>query len=108
KPAALGTFEQTRPMVAAMALGVARASFEYACSWAREREAFGGPIIDNQGVSFPPAAPAADIDAARLLTWRASWMAANGVPFQAGEGSISKLKASEGAGRGGGQGGAHC
>ena len=95
KPAALGTFEQTRPMVAAMALGVARASFEYACSYAREREAFGGPIIGNQGVSFPLADLAADIDAARLLTWRASWMAANGVPFQAGEGSMSKLKASE-------------
>ena len=95
KPAALGTFEQTRPMVAAMALGVARASFEYACSYAREREAFGGPVIDNQGVSFPLADLAADIDAARLLTWRASWMAANGVPFQAGEGSMSKLKASE-------------
>src|SRR3954468_20737256 len=95
RSAALGTFEQTRPMVAAMALGVARASFEYACDYARRREAFGGPIIGNQGVSFPLADLAADIDAARLLTWRASWMAANGVPFQVGEGSMSKLKASE-------------
>ena len=82
-------------MVAAMALGVARAAFEYACDYARGREAFGGPIIENQGVSFPLADLAADIDAARLLTWRASWMAANGVPFQLGEGSMSKLKASE-------------
>jgi acyl-CoA dehydrogenase len=95
KAAALGTFEQTRPMVAAMALGVARASFEYACDYARRREAFGGPVIENQGVSFPLADLAADIDAARLLTWRASWMAANGVPFQLAEGSMSKLKASE-------------
>jgi acyl-CoA dehydrogenase len=95
RSAALGTFEQTRPMVAAMALGVARASFEYACDYASRREAFGGPIIENQGVSFPLADLAADIDAARLLCWRASWMAANGVPFHLGEGSMSKLKASE-------------
>jgi acyl-CoA dehydrogenase len=95
RSAALGTFEQTRPMVAAMALGVARASFEYACDYASRREAFGGPIIANQGVSFPLADLAADIDAARLLCWRASWMAANGVPFHLGEGSMSKLKASE-------------
>jgi acyl-CoA dehydrogenase len=93
--AALGTFEQTRPMVAAMALGVARAAFEYACDYASRREAFGGPIIENQGVAFPLADIAADIDAARLLCWRASWMAANGVPFQLAEGSMSKLKASE-------------
>lgn len=95
RSAALGTFEQTRPMVAAMALGVARASFEYACDYASRREAFGGPILDNQGVSFPLADLAADIDAARLLCWRASWMAANGVPFELAEGSMSKLRASE-------------
>ena len=95
RSAALGTFEQTRPMVAAMALGVARAAFEYACEYASEREAFGGPIIENQGVAFPLADLATDIDAARLLCWRASWMAASGVPFHQGEGSMSKLKASE-------------
>ncbi|WP_433798777.1 acyl-CoA dehydrogenase family protein [Actinomycetospora sp. CA-084318] len=95
RSAALGAFEQTRPMVAAMALGVARASFEYACDYASRREAFGAPIIENQGVAFPLADLAADIDAARLLAWRASWMAANGIPFHCGEGSMSKLKASE-------------
>ena len=58
-------------------------------------EAFGGPIIDNQGIAFPLADLATQIDAARLLTWRASWMAANGVPFERGEGSMSKLAASE-------------
>ena len=93
--ATLGAFEQTRPMVAAQALGIARAALEYATGYATEREAFGGPIIDKQGVSFPLADLAADLDAARLLTWRASWMAANRVPFQHGEGSMSKLKASE-------------
>jgi acyl-CoA dehydrogenase len=93
--ATLGAFEQTRPMVAAQALGIARAALEYATGYATEREAFGGPIIDKQGVSFPLADLAADLDAARLLTWRAAWMAANRVPFQNAEGSMSKLKASE-------------
>jgi acyl-CoA dehydrogenase len=91
----LGTFEQTRPMVAAQALGIARAALEFARDYAVEREAFGGPIIEKQGVSFPLADLAADVDAARLLTWRAAWMAAQGVPFHHGEGSMSKLRASE-------------
>ena len=92
---ALGAFEQTRPMVAAQALGIARAALEYATQYATEREAFGAPIIDNQGISFPLADIAARLDAARLLTWRASWMAAQKVPFQHAEGSMSKLMASE-------------
>jgi len=95
KSAALGAFEQTRPMVAAQALGIARAALEYACEYAHEREAFGAPIVENQGVSFPLAELAAELDSARLLTWRASWMAANKVPYRFGEGSMSKLKASE-------------
>jgi len=93
--ATLGTFEETRPMVAAQAIGIGRAALEYATAYATEREAFAGPIIDNQGIAFPLADLATQIDAARLLTWRASWMAANGVPFERGEGSMSKLAASE-------------
>jgi acyl-CoA dehydrogenase len=93
--ATMGAFEQTRPMVAAQALGIARAALEFACDWAGRREAFGGPIIDKQGISFPLADLAADLDAARLLTWRASWMAAQGVRYRHAEGSMSKLKASE-------------
>jgi acyl-CoA dehydrogenase len=93
--ATLGAFEQTRPMVAAQALGIGRAALEFACDWASRREAFGGPILDKQGISFPLADLAADLDAARLLTWRASWMAAQNVPYHHAEGSMSKLKASE-------------
>ena len=93
--ATLGAFEQTRPMVAAQALGIGRAALEFACDWAAKREAFGGPILDKQGVSFPLADLAADLDAARLLTWRASWMAAQNAPYHHAEGSMSKLKASE-------------
>ena len=97
RSATLGAFEQTRPMVAAQALGIARAAFEFACEYAGLREAFGAPIIENQGVAFPLADVAAEIDAARLLTWRAAWMAAQGVPFHLAEGSMSKLAASEAA-----------
>jgi alkylation response protein AidB-like acyl-CoA dehydrogenase len=93
--AALGAFERTRPMVAAQAIGIARAALEFARDYAVSREAFGQPIIENQGVSFPLADLAAEIDASRLLTWRAAWMAAQRKPFDNAEGSMSKLKASE-------------
>lgn len=95
--ATMGAFEQTRPMVAAQALGIARAAHEFACDWAAQREAFGAPILEKQGISFPLADLAADLDAARLLTWRASWMAAQRVPYHHAEGSMSKLKAAEAA-----------
>jgi acyl-CoA dehydrogenase len=93
--AALGAFERTRPMVAAQAIGIARAALEFARDYATGREAFGQAIIENQGVAFPLADLSADIDAARLLTWRAAWMAAQRKPFENAEGSMSKLKASE-------------
>jgi acyl-CoA dehydrogenase len=93
--AALGAFERTRPMVAAQAIGIARAALEFARDYAVQREAFGQPIIENQGVAFPLADLAADIDGARLLTWRAAWMAAQRRPFENAEGSMSKLTASE-------------
>jgi acyl-CoA dehydrogenase len=91
----LGAFEQTRPLVAAQAIGVARAAYEYARDYATEREVFGSPIIEYQGTAFPLADVAAAIDSARLLTWRAAWMAANNVEFAQAEGSMSKLVASE-------------
>src|ERR1700733_14545936 len=87
--AALGAFERTRPMVAAQAIGIARAALEFARDYAVGREAFGQPIIENQGIAFPLADLATDIDAARLLTWRAAWMAAQRRPFENAEGSMS-------------------
>jgi len=93
--AAMQTFEATRPMVGAQALGIARAAYEYALEYAKEREQFGKKIIENQAIAFTLANMKLEIDAARLLVWRAAWMARNGVPFQNAEGSMSKLKASE-------------
>jgi alkylation response protein AidB-like acyl-CoA dehydrogenase len=93
--AAMKTFEQSRPTVAAMAVGVARAALEFASEYATQRVQFGRPIGQNQGVAFMLADMQASVDAARLLTWRAAWMARNGKPFHHAEGSISKLVAGE-------------
>ncbi len=68
---AMDFFEHSRPQVAAGAVGVARAAFEYATDYAREREAFGKPILAKQGVSFKLADMAMETEAARLLVWRA-------------------------------------
>src|SRR3712207_2455952 len=89
------TFESTRPTVGAQAIGIARAAYEYALEYAKERTQFGRPIVENQAIAFTLADMRMEIDAARLLVWRASWMARNEVTFTAAEGSMSKLKASE-------------
>jgi alkylation response protein AidB-like acyl-CoA dehydrogenase len=68
---AMDFFEASRPQVAASALGVARAAFEYATHYAREREAFGRRLIDRQAVAFKLAEAAMEIEASRLLVWRA-------------------------------------
>ena len=94
KQPAMATFEATRPAVGAQALGVARAAYEYALDYAKERHAFGKPIIMNQAIAFKLANMATEIDASRLLVWRAAWLAKNGT-FKNGEGSMSKWKASE-------------
>ena len=93
--AAMRTFELTRPTVGAQALGIARAAYEYSLDYATTRIQFGRPIIDNQAIAFALVDMRTEIDAARLLVWRAAWMGRNNQPFDAGEGSMSKLKAGE-------------
>ncbi len=80
--AALKTFEATRPAVAAMAVGVARAAFEYARDYAVSRVQFGRPIGQTQAIAF-------------MLAWRAAWMARQRKPFDHAEGSMCKLVAGE-------------
>jgi acyl-CoA dehydrogenase len=94
KQPAMATFEATRPTVGAQAVGIARAAYEFALDYAKERKAFGKPIIMNQGIAFKLADMATEIDAARLLVYRAAWLAHNG-GYRNGEGSMSKLKAGE-------------
>jgi acyl-CoA dehydrogenase len=93
--AAMKTFERSRPSVAAMAVGIARAAVEFATEYSRNRVQFGRPIGQNQAIAFMLADMQASVDAARLLTWRAAWMARNGLPFDHAEGSMSKLVAGE-------------
>ncbi|GFG62610.1 acyl-CoA dehydrogenase [Mycobacterium kubicae] len=93
--AAMKTFERTRPTVGAMAVGVARAAYEYALDYACQREQFGRKIGEFQAVAFKLADMKSRIDAARLLVWRAGWMARNNQNFDSAEGSMAKLVASE-------------
>src|SRR4051794_4434740 len=92
KQPAMATFEATRPSVAAMAVGIARAAYEYSLEYAKERVAFGKPIIQNQAIAFMLANMCTQVDVARLLTWRAAWLSRNGT-FKNAEGSQSKLVA---------------
>ena len=93
--AAMATFEASRPAVGAQALGIARAAYEYALDYAKERQQFGRAIIENQAIAFKLADMKTRVDASRLLVWRAAWMAAQRKPFTNGEGSMSKLYAGE-------------
>ncbi|GIF20307.1 acyl-CoA dehydrogenase [Actinoplanes tereljensis] len=93
--AAMRTFELSRPAVGAQAIGIARGAYEYALEYAKTRVQFGRPIIENQAIAFALADMRTEIDAARLLVWRAAWMGRNERKFTAGEGSMSKLKAGE-------------
>ncbi|MDT0442421.1 acyl-CoA dehydrogenase family protein [Streptomyces johnsoniae] len=93
--AAMATFEVSRPTVGAQALGIARAAYEYALEYAGERVAFGRPIVENQAIAFALADLRTEIDAVRLLIWRAAWMARGEREFTAGEGSMAKLRAGE-------------
>ena len=91
---AMKTFEATRPAVGAQALGIARGAYEIALDYAKERVAFGKPIIMNQSIAFKLANMATQIDASRLMIWRAAWLSRNG-GFKNAEGSMSKYYASE-------------
>ena len=71
---AMGTLDFTRPGTAIGAVGVAQAAYEHAVAYAKERVTFDMPIAMHQGVNFMIADMATEIEAARLLTWQASWM----------------------------------
>jgi alkylation response protein AidB-like acyl-CoA dehydrogenase len=91
---ALANLEAGRIGIAAQAVGMARAAFEAALSYARERESFGKPIIEHQAISFRLADMATQIEAARQLTWHAASLRDAGLPCLK-EASMAKLFASE-------------
>jgi acyl-CoA dehydrogenase len=92
---ALATFELTRPFVGASALGIAQAAYEWTLEHLEQRSEDGVPLLEQQRIQQTMADVATEIEAARLLVWRAAWMGRNGVPMTAGQGSMSKLKAGD-------------
>src|SRR2546423_12607718 len=92
---ALATFEGTRPLVGASALGIAQAAYEWTLAYLDGRSENGTPLLETQHVQQSLANVATEIEAARLLVQRAAWMGRNGVPMTGGQGSMSKLKAGD-------------
>jgi alkylation response protein AidB-like acyl-CoA dehydrogenase len=102
---ALATFELTRPVVGASAIGIAQAAYEWTLAYLDngavqdpladlldESSSAGKPPLQRQGIQQRLADVATEIEAARLLVQRASWMGRNGIPMTGGQGSMSKLK----------------
>ena len=92
---ALATFEITRPIVGASALGIAQAAYEWTLEYLDGRSEAGTPLLQAQRIQQTLADVATEIEAARLLVQRAAWMGRNGIPMRGGQGSMSKLKAGD-------------
>jgi acyl-CoA dehydrogenase len=92
---ALATFEITRPIVGASALGIGQAAYEWTLEYLDGRSEGGTPMLGAQRIQQTLADVATELEAARLLVQRASWMGRNGVPMRGGQGSMSKLKAGD-------------
>ena len=92
---ALATFEVTRPLVGASALGIAQAAYEWTLEYLDGNSEAGTPMLQKQRIQQTLADIATEIEAARLLVQRAAWMGRNGLPMTGGQGSMSKLKAGD-------------
>src|SRR3712207_435834 len=92
---ALATFEITRPLVGASALGIAQAAYEWTLEYLDTQSDENGPLLEQQRVQQVLADVATEIEASRLLVYRAAWMGRNGIPMTGGQGSMSKLKAGD-------------
>jgi butyryl-CoA dehydrogenase len=95
---AMATLDGGRIGVSAQALGIAQAALEASVDYAKERVQFGKPIANLQAIQWMIADSALDVDAARLLVYRAASCVANGRPYST-EGAMAKLFASEAATR---------
>ncbi len=92
---AMKTFERTRTGVAALSVGNARAAYETAKEWAKNRIQFGKPITANQGVSFMLADMATEVEAARLVTWYSAWAYDHGQKTKNVLSAMAKMYASD-------------
>jgi acyl-CoA dehydrogenase len=93
---AMKTFDNTRPLVAAMACGIGRAAYEYACDFVKENYVLSRPIPRYAAIVERLARIGRGLEAARSLTWRAAWMADEGIA-NAKEASMSKAMAGQAA-----------
>ena len=93
---AMKTFDNTRPLVAAMACGIGRAAYEYACDFVKDNYVLSRPIPRYAAIAERLARVGRGLEAARMLTWRAAWMADEGLP-NAKEASMSKAMAGQAA-----------
>jgi alkylation response protein AidB-like acyl-CoA dehydrogenase len=91
---AMATLDGGRIGIAAQALGIAQAAYDVAREYAKERKSFGKPIAEHQAIQFKLADMSTEIDAARLLTYRAAWLKEQGEPHTEA-GAKAKLFASE-------------
>jgi acyl-CoA dehydrogenase len=91
---AMQTLDMSRPCMVAGTIGAARAAFETALTYARERKQYGRPILHHQAIAFRLAYMATEIEAARLLTWKACWLIDQGMDSTLVS-SMSKVFATE-------------
>ena len=94
---AMKTFDRTRTGVAALSIGAARAAYEIAKDWTKNRIQFGKPISANQAIAFMLADMATRIEAARALTWKAAWAYDTGRKNVSYLAAMAKLYASDAA-----------
>ena len=80
----------SRAALCSLAVGTARASYEYALDYAKERNAFGEPIASRQSIAFMLAESATEVDAMRLMAWRAAWLLDKGEDAQK-EAALAKM-----------------
>jgi acyl-CoA dehydrogenase len=81
--------------VGASALGIAQAAYEWTLEYLEGKQDEGGPVLEQQRVQQVLADVATEIEASRLLVWRAAWMGRSAIPMTGGQGSMSKLKAGD-------------
>ncbi|MEA2041687.1 MAG: acyl-CoA dehydrogenase family protein [Bacteroidota bacterium] len=92
---AMKTFDRTRTGVAALSVGIARAAYEKALEWTKNRVQFGKPVTANQGVGFKLAEMATKIELARLMTWKAAWYYEQGLRKPGTYSAMAKYYASD-------------
>ncbi|MGP4072347.1 acyl-CoA dehydrogenase [Piscibacillus sp. B03] len=91
---AMTTLDGGRNGIAAQAVGIAQGALDAATDYAKEREQFGKPIANNQGISFKLADMATQVEASRLLTYQAAYNESEGLPYQK-ESAMAKLYAGD-------------